>query len=163
MLCLELCGEHGNPVIGPAGNYILANIPGRNDSGVEDLLRVLLLLAGELPRYRRTVLGNVVADVRHTARQPATNGGWPGGEMGETYNTAMSVLAMTVSYRQLPIYQRNNSSDDNEKPAGPEQSRRSVLYNGPPMMVRKMDWLDVRKFGNPDFFGSVTCLAEKPA
>jgi hypothetical protein len=33
-------------------------------------------------------------------------GGEQDGEGGDYYSTAMSVLAMSVSYRQLPIYQR---------------------------------------------------------
>ena len=40
------------------------------------------------------------------------NGSWLGGEgFGPVYGTAMSVLALTVEYRFLPIYQRD------EKPA----------------------------------------------
>jgi hypothetical protein len=39
------------------------------------------------------------------------DGSWPQGAANESsagicYSTAMSVLALTVSYRQLPIYQR---------------------------------------------------------
>ena len=39
------------------------------------------------------------------------DGSWPQGSSGEAapgpcYSTAMGVLAMAVTYRQLPIYQR---------------------------------------------------------
>ena len=45
--------------------------------------------------------------LKHQAR----NGSWPAGSgnessAGHAYATAMGVLAMSVSYRQLPIYQR---------------------------------------------------------
>ena len=46
-------------------------------------------------------------DILLASQQP--NGAWPGGEVGETYNAAMSILAMTVAYRQLPIYQRDDT------------------------------------------------------
>ena len=44
-------------------------------------------------------------------RAQEKDGGWPlaggsDGEGGRYYSTSMAVLAMSVSYRQLPIYQR---------------------------------------------------------
>ena len=44
-------------------------------------------------------------------RAQEKDGGWPlaggsDGEGGRYYSTSMAILAMSVSYRQLPIYQR---------------------------------------------------------
>ena len=42
----------------------------------------------------------------HKNKRSSADGSWPGGRGGSCYSTAMGVLAMAVSYRQLPIYQR---------------------------------------------------------
>jgi hypothetical protein len=40
------------------------------------------------------------------------NGGWTSQDgVGPAYNTAMAILALTVEYRLLPIYQRNEEGD----------------------------------------------------
>ena len=48
------------------------------------------------------------------------NGGWYGGDAvsqiyGPNYSTAMAVLALTVEYRYLPIYQRGEEPTEKEK------------------------------------------------
>jgi hypothetical protein len=40
------------------------------------------------------------------------DGSWPPTNIGVAYETAMMLLAMTVPYRQLPIYQRDETVDD---------------------------------------------------
>lgn len=54
------------------------------------------------PKLHRLLLRDV---------QPNPNGGWVGGSGGEagygsSYSTSMAILALTVEYRYLPIYQR---------------------------------------------------------
>jgi hypothetical protein len=40
------------------------------------------------------------------------DGSYPGHRDGIIYNTAITVLALTVPYRQLPIYQRDETVDE---------------------------------------------------
>jgi hypothetical protein len=40
------------------------------------------------------------------------NGSWSNGRNGGTYGTSMMVLSFTVPYRQLPIYQRDETVDE---------------------------------------------------
>ena len=43
------------------------------------------------------------------------DGSWPASPLGgETYATAMALLAVTVPYRQLPIYQRDETVNEEE-------------------------------------------------
>jgi hypothetical protein len=43
---------------------------------------------------------------RHVLNSQGNDGGWHNANYGRAYETAMRVLALTVTYRQLPIYQR---------------------------------------------------------
>ena len=43
---------------------------------------------------------------KHMLKTQQADGSWRGHSGGPAYATAMTVLAMTVTYRQLPIYQR---------------------------------------------------------
>ena len=42
------------------------------------------------------------------------SGAWPGhgSEQSEPYATAMTILAFAVPYRQLPVYQRDETVDE---------------------------------------------------
>jgi hypothetical protein len=40
------------------------------------------------------------------------DGSWDSREAGRTYGTAMMVLAFSVPWRQLPIYQRDETVDE---------------------------------------------------
>ncbi len=42
------------------------------------------------------------------------DGSWNSPEAGRIYGTAMRILAFTVPYRQLPIYQRDETVDERE-------------------------------------------------
>jgi hypothetical protein len=109
VLCLELCGEHGNTAVTPAGDFILAHMPDRNDGGMKTYYAFYYCSQATFQlgsRYWETWAPRMYDSLLQT-QQP--NGAWPGGEVGETYNTAMSVLAMTVAYRQLPIYHRDDT------------------------------------------------------
>ena len=45
-------------------------------------------------------------------------GDWEGTSYGRVYSTSMMILAFTVPYRQLPIYQRDERVDEDEVVAG---------------------------------------------
>jgi len=42
------------------------------------------------------------------------DGSWVGESYGTPYSTAMMILAFTPPYRQLPIYQRDETVDEKE-------------------------------------------------
>jgi len=112
LLCLTLCGEHKNPVVLPAGDYLLKNIPDRNDSQMKSYYAYYYCSQAAFQlgsRYWETWAPKMYDLLIASQKE---NGSWEGNEIGPTYNTAMSVLAMTVAYRQLPIYQRDDSFEE---------------------------------------------------
>jgi hypothetical protein len=108
LLCLELAGSHNSEQSHKAGNFILKMSTGK------DLI--------DEPRFREYAiyycaqgmfqLGGRYWDefgermYQYLLRTQDSNGAWSIDGMGEVYPTAMYVLALGVSYRQLPIYQR---------------------------------------------------------
>jgi hypothetical protein len=48
----------------------------------------------------------------HYLPKQSKDGGWENNEAGRVYGTAMMVLAFTVPWRQLPIYQRDETVDE---------------------------------------------------
>jgi hypothetical protein len=118
ILALELCGKelHRSPEVLRAGAYLLRdeNLPrwgtGHFFYGIYYGSQATFQLGGNYwaayrPRMREALLGN---------QRP--NGCWSGGDsdstFGQPYCTAMAVLALTVEYRLLPIYQRGEESPD---------------------------------------------------
>lgn len=105
LLCLELNGWHGRAETRKAGDFILANLekmPGREFE-----------VYGNYYNAQATFqLGDAwwgtYADwmYAHYLKEQREDGAWFGKEAGPVYGTAMMVLAFTVPYRQLPIYQR---------------------------------------------------------
>jgi hypothetical protein len=105
LLCEELSGRHRTPQTLSAGRFLLKR--GWKSShyyyGSYYAAQGMFQLGGEeweqfAPGFYETVL----------ALQD-TDGSWRGGGeggAGASYRTAMAVLALSVSYRQLPIYQR---------------------------------------------------------
>jgi hypothetical protein len=47
-------------------------------------------------------------------KKQSEDGSWNSREAGRIYGTCMMVLAFTVPYRQLPIYQRDETVDETE-------------------------------------------------
>lgn len=110
LLCLELCGQHGHESTFKAGDYIL----NEHES---------------LPHDQHEIYGNYYnaqgmfqlggkywekyADwmYQHYLPKQRENGAWDG-RLGEVYSTSMMALAFTVPYRQLPIYQRDETVDE---------------------------------------------------
>src|SRR6516164_5949482 len=111
ILGLELCGkeEHRSPEVLKAGSYLLRNLPRWGDGHffytIYYCTQATFQLGGNYwdayrPRMREILLQN-----------QADNGSWTGrwGEdlqLGPSYGTAIAILALTVEYRYLPIYQR---------------------------------------------------------
>jgi hypothetical protein len=126
ILALELCGKdlHRGPEVTRAGNFLLRtfvderNVPRRG-----------MQLFGNFPYYgvyycsqAMFQLGDNYWDgyrpfLHETLfRSQKDNGSWfsggADGAYGPSYSTAMCVLALTVEYRYLPIYQRGEEPTD---------------------------------------------------
>lgn len=111
LLCLELCGEHGKPATIKAGEFVLRNHRSLAGSQFEFYgnyysAQGMFQLGG---KYWETY-ANWMYD--HYLPKQKEDGSWYSKEAGSTYGTAMMVLACTVPYRQLPIYQRDETVDE---------------------------------------------------
>ena len=103
LLCLELTGHHDDEITRKAGDFIL------NSSFVNDPFRAyatyycaqgMFQLGGEYwEKFAEQLYTHVLASQHQ-------DGHWEGEQYGPAYGTVMNLLALTVSYRQLPIYQR---------------------------------------------------------
>jgi len=110
LLCLELCGRHRDKAAVGAGEWVLGNLPKRFGGGhfyygLYYCAQGMFQLGGH---YWERWASNMYEMMLKYQRK---DGSWPRGvsseaSAGECYSTAMGVLAMSVSYRQLPIYQR---------------------------------------------------------
>ncbi len=123
ILCLELCHkEKGHaPEAEKAGSYLLNHIPawGGNEGhffyAIYYCSQAMFQLGDNYwdhfrPKFHRTLLDN----------QQKDSGGWFGGDgeaqtYGPNYGTSMAILALTVEYRFLPIYQRGEEPGKNDK------------------------------------------------
>jgi hypothetical protein len=120
ILSFELCGKdlHRCRESLRAGTYILRQPVGLDQQhcfyGLYYCSQALFQLGGShweqyRARLHRVLLPNQRAD-----------GAWAGSDgegrrVGTNYTTAMGVLALTVEYRLLPIYQRGEESTDGER------------------------------------------------
>ncbi|HMP80413.1 MAG TPA: terpene cyclase/mutase family protein [Pirellulaceae bacterium] len=130
ILCLELCGEHGHEAIQPAAEFLLKNKPMQlkanqlPDPNAPAAKRAFALTAEDQHRYfafyycaqAMFQLGDrywsefapYMYDTLLTDQN--ADGSWGESNVGgysNTYKTALVVLTLTVSARQLPIYQRD--------------------------------------------------------
>ncbi len=110
LLCVELCGLHGDKVTYQAGKWILAHLP-RSISGQFFYYGLYYCSQGMFQVGSEYWEGWADNMYRLMLSSQSKDGSWPGvgqheSRAGTCYATAMTVLAMTVSYRQLPIYQR---------------------------------------------------------
>ena len=106
LLCRELGGHHGDEVNRRAGDFILKDV--KRNGFIKDSFHEyatyycsqgMFQLGG---KYWETFAPAMYDDL---LRKQKPNGSWSTNQ-GEIYPTAMYMLALTVSYRQLPIYQR---------------------------------------------------------
>lgn len=112
LLCLELCGKHGHEATLRAGNYLAANYRNlervnRRLYGLYYTSQGLFQLGGDAwKNFSKWMYGYWIEK-----QQP--NGMWNIGEDGcPYYQTALVILSLTVPYRQLPIYQRDETVDE---------------------------------------------------
>jgi hypothetical protein len=117
LLCLELTGKHGEKVTRQAGDWILKHLPnkfgGENHFyyGLYYCSQGMFQLGGKYWETWGRRMYEMMLKYQNTKEGHKHFGSWPGGrgnegKAGPAYSTAMAVLAMSVSYRQLPIYQR---------------------------------------------------------
>ncbi|MFA4945827.1 MAG: prenyltransferase/squalene oxidase repeat-containing protein [Lentisphaeria bacterium] len=110
LLCLELTGRHRDDLTRKAGDYILANFTGSVQNeifyySVYYCAQGMFQLGGE----EWDKFAPMLYDLLLKSQQP--DGSWPVRGQHETaygpnYSTAMAILALSVTCRQLPIYQR---------------------------------------------------------
>jgi hypothetical protein len=122
ILALELCGkdQHKSPEVLRAGAFLIRdeNLPRLNSQHFSYSIyygaQATFQLGGNYWSTYRARLHKVLLD-----NQGAT-GSWRGGgydqfRLGVNYPTAMAVLALTVEYRYLPIYQRGEEPSEKER------------------------------------------------
>lgn len=111
LLCLELTGYHGTESTYRSGDYILKNRERIINNAHEAYAnyynaQAMFQLGGrwweEYADWMYT----------HYLERQSGNGSWSEGRNGGTYGTAMMILSFTVPYRQLPIYQRDETVDE---------------------------------------------------
>jgi hypothetical protein len=111
LLCFELCGRHATPEALAAADYVLRTFRSLPDSQFE--------MYGNY--YNAQAMFQVGG--RHWAEfapwmyatylpRQRDDGSWTSGEAGPVYGTSMMVLAFSVPWRQLPIYQRDEGVDE---------------------------------------------------
>jgi len=110
LLCLELCGMHRDRVTIAAGDWILRNMRhGGHDGFFYYGIYYCSQGMFQLGEDHWEKFGEYMYET--LLKMQSDNGSWPEGSgnenrAGRCYSTAMAVLAMSVAYRQLPIYQR---------------------------------------------------------
>ncbi len=110
VLCLELCGRHRSKEALQGGEWILAHRSRRYGAGyfyygLYYCSQSMFQLGGKYWQQFAPYMYEMMLKFQRK------DGSWPQGSGGEAaggpcYSTAMGVLALAVSYRQLPIYQR---------------------------------------------------------
>ena len=106
VLCLELTGAHGERTTKLGGDYILTifKVPMNwQYYGNYYNAQAMFQLGG---KYWKS-FADWFYPVYLAKQNP--DGSWPKKNISEVYATAMTLLALTVPYRQLPIYQRDET------------------------------------------------------
>ena len=111
LLCLELCGQHGTEVTFKSGNLILSiykQLPRQEfpHYGIYYNAQGMFQLGGE---YWETYANWMYETLLSTQKE---DGSWDPKKESRVYATSMMVLSLAVPYRQLPIYQRDETVDE---------------------------------------------------
>jgi len=110
LLCLELCGKHRDKAAIGAGDWVLKHMP--TTYGAAFFYYALYYTSQGMFQLGGHHWERFAAHMYQIMLKfQRKDGSWPQGSSHEAraglcYSTAMGVLAMAVSYRQLPIYQR---------------------------------------------------------
>ena len=114
ILCLELCGKHEDPDSLRAAKYLMSvyrdKLPNEGYAyyGLYYASQGLFQIGGE--NWKE------FSDWMYAEYLPRQrgSGAWPGhgSEQSEPNATAMTILAFAVPYRQLPVYQRDETVDE---------------------------------------------------
>lgn len=113
LLCLELCGKHGTPETIKAADYVMRTfreLPGDQFEFYGNYYNAqgAFQIGGHYwDEYAPWMYATYL-------QKQESDGSWQSREAGRIYGTAMMVLAFTVPYRQLPIYQRDETVDEGE-------------------------------------------------
>jgi hypothetical protein len=106
ILSLEICGQHDTPAALAAADWLLRNPPAWPDRhfyyGVYYCSQGMFQMGGKYWDYYQPRLEALLLSLQKE------DGSWPedGADAGQVYPTAMSVMALSVKYHYLPIYQR---------------------------------------------------------
>jgi hypothetical protein len=111
LLCLELCGEHGTERTRLAADWVLRHfrdLPGSQFEFYGNYYNAQGMFQMGGRHWQE------YADWMYATYLPqqSADGSWTSREAGPTYGTALMVLAFTVPWRQLPIYQRDETVDE---------------------------------------------------
>lgn len=111
LLCLELSGGHGMPSTYKAGDTILntyKQIPGHAHEYYANYYnsQAMFQLGGRFWQQYSDWMYS------HYLPKQNPNGSWASGRDGNAYSTSMMLLSFTVPFRQLPIYQRDETVDE---------------------------------------------------
>ncbi len=111
LLCLELCGQHGRPETIRAADFVLANYRALETDKFEFYgnyynAQAMFQMGG---KYWATYADWMYQRYLKLQKE---NGSWYSKEAGHVYGTCIMALAFTVPYRQLPIYQRDETVDE---------------------------------------------------
>jgi hypothetical protein len=106
---LEVCGQHHSPESAGGADWLIDH-PLREDSnyffyGVYYTGVGMFKMGGDFSEFYQQHLADILLDVQDPDGSWLSNHGTERGA-GRIYATSMAVLALTVEYRYLPIYQR---------------------------------------------------------
>jgi prenyltransferase beta subunit len=112
VLALELCGQHGSRPALMGGDWILRHLPPRYGAGEYFAYanyycaQATFQLGDKYWEQYAARMYEILLKAQNEDGSWPSAGGGEGDGGGNFYPTAMAVLALSVPYRQLPIYQR---------------------------------------------------------
>jgi hypothetical protein len=111
ILSLALCGRFSDESLTQAADWVLANFKKLKGNQFEFYgnyynAQAMFQLGG---KYWETYASWMYPNYLELQKK---DGRWEGTQYGPVYSTAMMVLAFSVPYRQLPIYQRDEQVDE---------------------------------------------------
>ena len=111
ILCLELCGRHNDPASLRAAGYLSRDF--KNLVHQAYAMYGLYYTAQGSFQIGGEVWKNFSAWMYDTwIPRQRPDGAWERNEVSPAYATSLCILAFTVPYRQLPIYQRDETVDE---------------------------------------------------